>query len=53
MDTTLADGAKFTESYELGSGRRQLIATVTSQDGRFRQPLVIRRVYDAIPSEAD
>ena len=42
VDTRLADGGRFTESYELAPGGRQLIVTVTSQDRRLRQPLVIR-----------
>lgn len=46
VNTRLADGGKFTESYELAPGGRQLFVTVTSQDRRLKQPLVIRRVYD-------
>ena len=53
VDTELADEGRFTESYELAPGGRQLIVTVTSQDRRLEQPLVIRRVYDAVASEAD
>lgn len=46
MNTKLADGGKFTESYELAPGGKQLFLTLTSQDQRLKQPLVIRRVYD-------
>jgi hypothetical protein len=53
VDTRLADGGRFAESYELAPGTRQLVVTVTSQDRRLRQPLVIRRVYDAAASAAD
>jgi hypothetical protein len=49
VDTRLADGGKFTESYELSPGGEQLFVTVTSQDRRLKQPLVIHRVYDAVP----
>jgi hypothetical protein len=48
VDTRLADGGKFTESYELSPGGEQLFVTVTSQDRRLKQPLVIHRVYDAV-----
>jgi hypothetical protein len=49
VETRLADGGKFTESYELSPGGEQLFVTVTSQDSRLKQPLVIHRVYDAVP----
>jgi hypothetical protein len=49
VDTSLPDGGKFTESYELSPGGEQLFVTVTSQDRRLKQPLVIHRVYDAVP----
>ena len=48
VDTKLADGGKFTESYELSPRGEQLFVTVTSQDPRLKQPLVIHRVYDAV-----
>lgn len=41
------------ETYELAPGGRQLIVTLTSQDRRLKQPLVIRRVYDAAARDAD
>lgn len=53
VETRLADGGRFTESYELAPGGRQLFVTVTSQDRRLKQPLVIRRVYDAVADEAN
>ncbi len=49
VDTRLADGGKFTESYELSPGGEHLFVTVTSQDPRLKQPLIIHRVYDAVP----
>lgn len=51
VDTRLADGGRFTESYELVPGKRQLVVTVTSLDRRLKQPLVIRRVYDEEPAD--
>ena len=49
VDTRLADGGKFAESYELAPGGERLFVTVTSEDRRLKQPLVIHRVYDAVP----
>jgi hypothetical protein len=48
VNTTLADGNRFSESYELASGERRLIVTFRSVDRRLKQPLVISRVYDAV-----
>ena len=45
VNTRLADGGKFAEAYELAPSG-QLIVTITSQDRRLKQALVIRRVYD-------
>ena len=52
VHTRLADGGRFTESYELVPDGQQLIVTLTSLDRRLRQPLVIRRVYDAVERDA-
>ena len=51
VNTTLADGNRFSESYELAPGGRQLIVTFRSVDRRLKQPLVISRVYDAVPND--
>ena len=51
VNTTLADGNRFSESYELAPGGRQLIVTFKSEDRRLKQPLVISRVYDAAPND--
>lgn len=50
VDTRLADGGRFTESYELAPGDQQLIVIFTSADRRLKQPLVIHRVYDVVPN---
>jgi hypothetical protein len=46
IDTRLADGGRYSETYEAVPDKRQLIVTVSSSDRRLKQPLVIRRVYD-------
>ena len=51
VNTTLADGNRFSESFELAPGGRQLIVTFRSVDRRLKQPLVISRVYDAVANE--
>jgi len=53
VDTGLADGGRFTETYELASGTRQLLVTVTSVDRRLKRPLVIHRVYDEFQQPAE
>jgi hypothetical protein len=53
VNTTLADGNRFSEWYELAPGGRQLIVTFRSADQRLKQPLVISRVYDAVPNDQE
>lgn len=53
VNTTLANGNRFSESYELAPGKRQLIVTFRSVDRRLKQPLVISRVYDAVTTDQE
>jgi hypothetical protein len=49
VDTKLADGGRFSESYSLVPKSEQLMVTLTSTDPRLRQPLVLHRIYEAVP----
>jgi hypothetical protein len=53
IETRLADGGRFTETFELAPGGQQLIATFTSADSRLKRPLVIQRIYDADTTPTD
>jgi hypothetical protein len=50
-ETKLRNGAKLTTAYMLDAEKHQLDVTSRMEGGRFREPLTVRRVYDAAAKE--